>query len=101
MVDSNDRASIDDEIQTAFDVTCQNSLFKILSEPNLAKIPLLVVSNKRDLPDSLSNQDIINKMKLEEIKDRQWYLQACYAKKGDGIVEGLQWLAEAIKNKNK
>lgn len=53
MVDAADR----DKIEPA-----RNELHTLLDKPQLAEIPVLVLGNKRDLPDALDEKDIIEQM---------------------------------------
>jgi ADP-ribosylation factor-like protein 3 len=36
-------------------------------------------------------------LSLFNIKDRPWQIQACSAKQGDGLEEGLQWVVKRVK----
>lgn len=38
------------------------------------------------------------KLALKDIKDKPWFVQACSAVSGDGLSEGLDWLADAVRN---
>lgn len=76
------------------------SVFKILlAEPNLQKVPILVFANKQDINTALQPNEIMEKMELSNINDRQWTIQACIATKGDGIADGMKWLVETISKK--
>ena len=35
-------------------------------------------------------------MKLKSISTRPWSLQACSAKKGENIKEGMEWLVDVV-----
>ena len=60
---------------------------------------LLVFANKQDVSEAVSVEDVKNLMKLSEVKI-PWYIQGCSSELGDGLYEGLEWLANALKNKN-
>ena len=34
-----------------------------------------------------------------EIRDRMWYVQSACATKGEGLYEGLEWMATQIRQK--
>lgn len=53
MVDAADREKIE---------PARNELHTLLDKPQLAGIPVLVLGNKRDLPDALVEKDIIDQM---------------------------------------
>ena len=70
----------------------------LLADEKLASAPLLVFANKMDLATALSANDISTALTLHTIRDRKWHIQACSAKSGDGLNDGLEW---AVKNINK
>jgi len=39
-----------------------------------------------------SADEIAGTMELDSISDRVWQIQACSAKNGDGLQEGMEWL---------
>jgi len=69
-------------------------LKELLAEDKLGGVPLLVLANKQDLAQALPSNDISDTLQLGEIKDRTWTIQACSAKEGTGLDDGLNWLAE-------
>eukprot|EP01084_Bolivina_argentea_P058838 107394_1 len=82
------------------DTTAESQLSKLFNEPQLKSVPLLVFSNKMDLPNVLNIEQVTNCLKLNTIcqKDRLWHIERCCASSGDGLYEGLDWLAKTIKN---
>ena len=38
-------------------------------------------------------------LNLHMIKDRAWQIQACSAKTGEGLQEGMEWLVVQMKEK--
>ena len=52
--------------------------------------------NKSDLKNVFEADEIVEKLELNEIVDRDWSLYACSALKGFGIMEGLKWLMEKV-----
>ena len=88
-----------------------------MGQEKLAKTPLLVFANKQDLQFALEAEEILNHLKLMDIKDRTWNIQACSAltKEGKysnvvppahydclstGLQEGFKWLIDTIGQKN-
>lgn len=61
----------------------------------LNNVPLLVFANKQDLM-GLDVDEIINKLELNNIKNRKWSIFACSAIKNYGISEGMKWLIENL-----
>ena len=46
---------------------------------------------------ALTPEEIPDKLGLHRIRDRNWYVQPCVATTGDGLIEGLTWLADNYK----
>lgn len=45
--------------------------------------------------------ELTEKLGLNELKNRDWSIQACCAKSGFGLYAGLDWLSAYIANKSK
>ncbi|ELP91079.1 ADP-ribosylation factor, putative [Entamoeba invadens IP1] len=88
VVDSNDR----DRISEA-----KEELMKMLNEDEMRNAVLLVFANKHDLPQAMSISEVTEKLGLQTIKNRKWYCQTSCATNGDGLYEGLDWLADTLK----
>lgn len=88
VVDSNDRERIHE---------AATELHKAMSEDELRNAALLVLANKQDLPNALSVSEVTEKLGLHTLRARQWQIQGTSAGTGDGLYEGLDWLAQAIK----
>jgi len=87
VVDSNDRERITE---------AHDELHKMLAEDELRDAVLLVFANKQDLPQAMSVAEITDKLGLHNIRTRKWYMQATCATSGDGLYEGLDWLANNL-----
>lgn len=82
----------------------RNELHTLLGEDELRDAALLVFANKQDLPKAMSTTDLTEKLGLQELKKRDWYIQPTCARSGDGLYQGLDWLSDYIfdkKNKKK
>jgi len=64
-------------------------------------VPLLVFSNKQDLINAVPTEEIIELLELNAIKDRPWHIQACSAKTGVGLEDGMKWACTEASNKDK
>ncbi|XP_072301221.1 ADP-ribosylation factor-like protein 6 isoform X4 [Eucyclogobius newberryi] len=64
------------------------------------KIPVLFFANKMDLQDAMSSNKVTEALCLESIQDKPWHICASNAIKGDGLLEGLDWLQGVIKTVN-
>ncbi|PVU86868.1 hypothetical protein BB559_006234 [Furculomyces boomerangus] len=88
VIDSNDRDRINE---------ARDELQHMLNEDELRDALLLIFANKQDLPNAMTAAEITDKLGLHSIRQRQWYIQATCATSGDGLYEGLEWLANSIK----
>jgi small GTP-binding protein len=89
VVDSNDK----DRISEARD-----ELHKLLKNSELSQAKLMVFANKQDMAKVLTSKEVTDRLHLSQLKQREWHVQACSATTGDGLREGLDWLAAALKD---
>ncbi|KAF6031989.1 Arf2 [Bugula neritina] len=71
---------------------------RMLDEDELRDAVLLVFANKQDLPNAMSPSEITEKLGLQSLRNRSWYIQATCATNGEGLYEGLDWLSNQLKN---
>lgn len=71
-------------------------LMTLCNEPKLAGVPLLVFANKQDLISAQDVGELNESMGLNGLDDRAIQIQACSAKNGDGLTDGLEWLVEQM-----
>lgn len=90
VVDSNDRERISEAAE---------ELQKMLREDELREAAVLVLANKQDLPQAMSVAEVTDKLGLHAMRNRKWYIQATCATSGDGLYEGLDWLAHTVTGK--
>lgn len=76
----------------------KEELWRIFGDDTLTNVPVLIYLNKIDINHALQPDNIIEEMKLNEIRYRQWFVQPCSAKTGNGLYEGLNWLLRALKS---
>merc|ERR1712203_175294 len=87
VVDSNDRERISE---------AQEELQKMLQEDELREATLLVFANKQDLPNAMTASELTDKLGLQNLRNRRWYIQATCAVQGHGLYEGLDWLSSEL-----
>lgn len=87
VVDSNDRVRVD---------AAREEIHRMLTEDELRDSVLLVFANKQDLPNAMSAAEMTDKLGLHALRHRKWYIQACCARTGDGLYEGLEWLSSTL-----
>ncbi|VEL28029.1 unnamed protein product [Protopolystoma xenopodis] len=84
VVDSTDRTRIP---------TTKEELYKILVVEGLRKAKILLFANKQDVAGCMSVTEISHHLNLTSIKDHPWHIQACCALTGEGLHQGLEWIA--------
>jgi len=96
----------------------REELHRMLGEDDLRDALLLVFANKQDLPNAMNASEITDKLGLQSLRQRTWYIQvsmtcvficrhthsslngqAACATSGDGLYEGLEWLSANIKRR--
>ena len=73
----------------------------VLGDDRVRDSSLLVFANKQDMPGAMNPTEITEKLGLNEKRTREWFIQSTCAVTGEGIVDGLEWLATSLKNKKK
>uniref|UniRef100_A0A8I5NE58 ARF GTPase 5 n=1 Tax=Papio anubis TaxID=9555 RepID=A0A8I5NE58_PAPAN len=87
VVDSNDR----ERVQESAD-----ELQKMLQEDELRDAVLLVFANKQDMPNAMPVSELTDKLGLQHLRSRTWYVQATCATQGTGLYDGLDWLSHEL-----
>ncbi|KAL6478857.1 hypothetical protein MHYP_G00122900 [Metynnis hypsauchen] len=87
VVDSNDRERVSESAE---------ELSKMLQEDELRDAVLLVFANKQDLPNAMAVSELTDKLGLQSLRSRTWYVQATCATQGTGLYEGLDWLSNEL-----
>ena len=55
------------------------------------------MANKQDLNETLSSDEITLFLRNEKYKDRKWCILKTSGISGQGLEEGMQWMAYAIR----
>jgi ADP-ribosylation factor protein 1 len=92
VVDSNDRERLD---------AARDELHRMLNEDELKDAILIVYANKQDLPNAMRAPEMTEKLGLTALRNRLWYIQPCCAVGGEGLYDGLDWLANQITKRKK
>ena len=92
MVDSNDPVRVAES---------RTELEAVLQDERMREAAVLVLANKQDLPGALTLAQLTDKLGLAEWRTRQWqwHIQATCAVTGEGIVDGLEWMANTMKKR--
>lgn len=92
VVDSNDAGRLQD---------CKKELHSLLGEERLAGASLLIFMNKQDIPTALSKEEIAEILDVDAIREgkRHVHLEACSAQTGDGLLDGMTWMAADVSDR--
>jgi len=71
-------------------------LTKMLGEDEMRDAILLVFANKQDLPNAMAASELTDKLGLNSLRGKRWYIQSTCATQGQGLYEGLDWLSNEI-----
>merc|ERR1712228_599908 len=100
VVDSNDIERMDGGLNDNDD-NVRDQLHSMLADDELRDAALLVFANNQDLPNAMSVSEVTERLGLNQLRNRQWYIQSTCATTGDGLYEGLDWLSNTLNKKNK
>ena len=90
VVDSNDVDRIYEAIE---------EINKMSAEEELKDTSVLIMANKQDFPGAISPNSISEKLEMQSIKCREWLVQGTSATTGQGLKEGLDWMAKSLMKK--
>ncbi|KAG0290283.1 hypothetical protein BGZ97_006212 [Linnemannia gamsii] len=91
VVDSTDKRHIQDTKECLWRMYDHHDAHK-------SECPLLVFANKQDCLGALPVAEVKDKMELDtRSHDRRWHIRGSIAKTGDGLMEGMVWMATQIK----
>ncbi|XP_051873206.1 ADP-ribosylation factor-like protein 14 [Pristis pectinata] len=91
VVDSADKERMEDS-RKEFERTLKHECLK--------GIPVVVMANKQDLKGALSAEEITKRFHLKRCcSDRDWYVQPCCAKTGEGLSAAFNVLISHVKRK--
>lgn len=69
----------------------------IIEDPLMRNSAVLIFANKQDMPGALNTAEICEALGLPEMKSRKWHVQGSIATRGEGLYEGLDWLATTLR----
>jgi ADP-ribosylation factor-like protein 5B len=90
VVDSSDRVRVN---------LLYEELKRVLSSVELKDAVLLVFANKQDVKDRMTADEIARELRLQSVRTHQWHIQPCCALTGEGLYEGIDWIAGKVTNK--
>jgi ADP-ribosylation factor protein 1 len=91
VVDSNNREVID---------VARDELHELSIEKKLRKKPILIFANKQDLSNSMTLDELHEKLNLTKLNENtKWHLQSACAIQDEGLHEGFEWLLNSMVEK--
>eukprot|EP00252_Welwitschia_mirabilis_P018340 TRINITY_DN40769_c0_g1_i1.p1 TRINITY_DN40769_c0_g1~~TRINITY_DN40769_c0_g1_i1.p1 ORF type:complete len:196 (+),score=33.65 TRINITY_DN40769_c0_g1_i1:330-917(+) len=69
----------------------------IVNDPLMKNTVVLVFANKQDMRGAMTPAQICDALGLFNLRNRRWHIQGTCATKGEGLYEGLDWLASTLK----
>lgn len=74
-------------------------LLSIVQDDRMHGVPVVIIANKQDLPNSLSSSQLVDKLNLSRLaaSRNKWYIQSSCAVNGEGIYEAMKQMADMIK----
>ena len=69
---------------------------KILIEPGLEGVPILIMANKQDREEAVTLEEILKQIGIEDIKRKDIVHHSCSAVTGDGVWESVAKLADQM-----
>lgn len=82
-------------------ICLQNELFSLLGHEHLSGAALLVLANKQDLKDAMRPAELSECLGLHTIKTHSYHIQSSCATTGEGLQEGLAWVAQKVHGQTK
>eukprot|EP00879_Flechtneria_rotunda_P005926 GHRR01006232.1.p1 GENE.GHRR01006232.1~~GHRR01006232.1.p1 ORF type:complete len:183 (+),score=19.41 GHRR01006232.1:273-821(+) len=71
----------------------------IINDPLMKNSAILVFANKQDMRGCLTPAEVCEALGLAELRGRKWHVQSAIAIRGEGLYEGLDWLANTLKSR--
>jgi len=87
VVDSTERERIE---------VVKRELQLLLAHEDLQGAVILVLANKQDVKGAMTAAEISEKLELHSIKGRSWHIEGCCALTGEGLTEGMDWVAQTL-----
>jgi len=87
VIDSSDHESIQ---------ACNDQIESLLENDEIRHIPIIIIANKQDLPEAMKASEISEKMRLQQVDDRQIQLFCASARTKFKIDEIIEWMVDNL-----
>lgn len=76
----------------------KQAFVKMLASEHLDTVPLLILGNKQDLPESRTIMDLKNAFhdSVRRIGNRDCFIKPISALEGTGVMEGIEWMRKCV-----
>lgn len=79
----------------------REELWRLLNDSELKGVVLVVLNNKCDVKGAVSQQELVEVLGLDNIRDRKWHIESTCATSGEGLEAAFSWLADELRPENK
>lgn len=73
-------------------------LHRIMVDRSMKDCPLLIFANKKDQEGTMENSEVESRLQLNKLPCKKWHVQRSCAISGEGLIEGVDWLVNCIKD---
>lgn len=87
VVDSNDEETM---------MLAKMELYNVLLHENARNAVVLVLANKQDVQGAVPPDETAERLELVSLRTHEWRLQGCCALTGEGLGEGMDWIANKV-----
>lgn len=74
----------------------QAEFLNLLVHNELKDALILVFANKAEMPTARSVSELVDMYGFGDVREHEWFIQPCCALTGEGLSEGLDWLASRL-----
>ncbi|XP_063693388.1 ADP-ribosylation factor 1-like 2 [Bolinopsis microptera] len=76
----------------------REELSNLLALPEMQDVPIMIFGNKQDMRGAVNPPQLIEQLHMNRYNNHSWYVQGTCAVTGEGIWEGIEIIAEMIKD---
>lgn len=76
--------------------TAKTELHQIAQAPQLKGCPILIFANKQDVEGAVDVDKLSAILELNALESTKYHMEACCALTGVGLVQGMDWLSQAV-----
>jgi small GTP-binding protein len=102
VIDSADERRITGPIPDSESKAASEELKHLVDQDDLRGVPILIFANKQDMAQAVPVAEMEKKLQLAKmLRGREWFMQGCSARTGQGVYEGMDWFTRVINNSAK